>query len=122
MSTHRVNATVAEMLAAKEAELRAKLVAARARLQHHGNRGDAAEVAVRDLLSDHLSIDVGQGEIIDTNGTRSRQIDVIVATDDHPFRVPASIPGLYIVEGVYAAGEIKTVLTTTELDDVFVKA
>lgn len=124
MSAHGTNPTVADMLSAKEAELRAKLLAARARLQHRGNRGDAAEVAVRELLSDHLSrrFDVGQGEIIDTNGTRSRQMDVVVATDDHPFRVPASDPGLYIVEGVYAAGEIKTALTTTELDDVFLKA
>jgi hypothetical protein len=115
--------TVSRLLDAQEAELVAKLAQARARLAQGGNRGDAAEIAFREFLSGHLSrrLDVGQGEVIDTMGRRSRQLDVVVTTEDHPFRQAVAEPGLFIVEGVFAAGEVKAALTTRELADAIEK-
>jgi hypothetical protein len=72
---------------------------------------------------DHLSasFNVGQGEIIDTFGGRSRQMDVVITTQDQPFRQSPNEPGLYIVEAVHAACEVKSKLTTTELEDIVAK-
>ena len=118
-----VDDVIAARLQAKETELRAKLAGARAELVNPGNRGDAAEIAVRDFLADHLprTLEVGQGEVIDSEGGRSPQTDVVITTQDHPFRYPPGDPGLFLVEGVVAFGEVKTRLTHAELDDCFRK-
>lgn len=72
---------------------------------------------MRQLLAENLPrrFDVGQGEIIDTTARRSRQSDIIVSSEDHPFTNTPSEPGLYLVEGVVAVGEVKSVLTSTGL-------
>jgi hypothetical protein len=114
---------VSNLLIAKEAELAASLASARAKFGHMGDRGDAAEAAVRELLSQHLPrwFDVGDGEVIDSAGRRSRQQDVVITTVDQPFRQGPNEPGLFIVESVFAAGEVKSNLTTAELSDVIKK-
>lgn len=79
---------VRDLLHAKEAELTARLAATRARFEQRCDRGDGAEAALREFLREHLarSLDVGDGEVIDADGRRTRQTDVVVTTDDHPFR------------------------------------
>lgn len=97
---------------------------ARGRLQQAGNRGDVAEHALRQFLSTHLprAFDVGHGEVIDSFGERSRQMDVVITTPDHPYRHPSEEPGMFIVEGVLAAAEVKTRLTAEEVRDAVQKA
>lgn len=119
----RAPQTIAPLLEAQEFELTSKLAQARSRYAQSGDRGDAAEIAIRAFLAENLSsrLSIGQGEIIDADGGRSQQCDVVIATDDHPFRNPSSEPGLFLVEGVFAAGEVKAQLTTKELDDAIDK-
>jgi hypothetical protein len=104
---------LAEVLRAREQQLTAGLGATRAEFDHTGNRGIAAETAVRDFLSHHLTrhLDVGDGEVIDSFGNRSRQMDVVITTEDQPFRQAPSEPGLCVIEGVYAVAEVKSNLT-----------
>ena len=72
----------------------------------------------RELLVQYLprGLAVGQGEVIDTSDRRSGQTDVVIVDIDHPFIFTPSEPGLFLIEGVVAAGEVKTVLTSKELD------
>jgi hypothetical protein len=79
---------VSHAIDALEGQLRAQLDHARAQLEHMGNRGSAAEDAFRDFLARHLPrrFDVGHGEVVDTHGARSGQVDVIVSNEDQPFR------------------------------------
>jgi hypothetical protein len=65
---------------------------------------------------------VGQGEVIDTSDRRSGQTDVVIADLDHPFTFAPSEPGLFLIEGVTAGGEVKAVLTSTELDGALANA
>lgn len=103
-----------------EAILQAKLTAVRATLTHGGSKGSSVEEAVRDFIRGILprKYEVTAGEIIDISGRRSGQVDVVV---DNEFQIPMASIGLHTVEGVSACGEVKTRLTTGELDDILMK-
>ena len=104
-------------LTALEHQLTAKMTALRERFKHSGDKGATAEAAFREALRSYLPrrLEVGQGEVIDTLGLRSAQTDVVIANEDHPFTFTPDAPGLFFIEGVVAAGEVKSVLTTSEL-------
>ena len=53
--------------------------------------------------------------MIDLSDSRSGQVDVIIANEDQPFRTSIHEGGLFFLEGVGAAGEVKSALTTSEL-------
>jgi len=82
-----------------------------------GNRGGSVENAVRDFLSQHLARNfaVGTGEAIDAQGARSGQLDVVISNIDQPLISPVNDAGLFLIEGVASAGEVKSKLTTQEL-------
>jgi hypothetical protein len=109
---------------AVERQLEASLDAVRADLDHSGNKGAALESALRAFLASHLSarFSVGQGEVYDSHGGRSPQVDVIVNTDDQPFVFAPEDVGSYMYEGVVAIGESKARLTSQEIDDAATKA
>lgn len=91
--------------------------------QHRGLRGSAREDAVKDFLINYLpsNLEIASGEIFDTEGSISRECDVIVL--DH-FKVPLMFAGskrLAPVEGVYAIMEVKSNLDSAELQDCFSK-
>jgi hypothetical protein len=99
-------------------QMAAQLAEARAKFEHKGDRGSAgAEAPFRSFLQEYLPRDmsVGQGEVIDTAGNRSGQVDVVITAADHPFLFRSDAPGLFLIEGIAAAGEMKTVLTSGEL-------
>ena len=104
--------------AAVEQRLRADLQSVRARLTHGGNKGTSAEGAFRRALTEFLSrrLVVGNGEVIDTQGARSAQCDVVIATDQHPNWIGGDEPSLFLVEAVAAAAEVKVLLTSEHLD------
>lgn len=106
-------------LIAQESILRANLQQSRALFDHMGNRGTSVESAVREFLSKHTArhLTIGTGEVIDSAGTRSGQVDVVIANSDQPLLSPMHEPGLYLVEGVAAAGEVKSKLTTQQLEN-----
>lgn len=113
-----------EKLAAKfkamEAQMTARLAEARASFEHRGVKGEAVErEAFREFLSRFLPnrFTVGHGEVIDSLASVSAQTDVVVANEDHPLIPQTDSPGLFFIEGVAAAGEVKTVLTSSGLAD-----
>lgn len=77
------------------------------------------EVAVRAFLRDHLPsrLSVGHGQIIDQYDGYSGQLDVIITDEDQPFHYAPDKHGLYVVEGVAAVCEVKSLLTTGSLAD-----
>lgn len=110
---------LSKMLAAQEDKLRLSLEHARGSFEHSGTKGADVERAVRLFLSDHLPryLDVGTGEAIDRNDARSGQLDIVITNEDQPFRSSCHEPGLFVIEGIAAAGEVKSTLTTTTLEE-----
>jgi hypothetical protein len=107
-----------------EAQMLASLDANRVAHEHAGTKGDLLEIAFRQFLRDHLPsrLSVGHGEVVDLSGSRSAQTDIVIANDDHPLTYPAERAGVYFLEGVDAAGEVKSVLTSDSLQDAIGKA
>ena len=107
-----------DKIAAVEVQMKAKLGEARATFAHSGDKGTSVEDSFRTFLTQYLPkrLEVGHGEITDCKGRRSRQTDVVIVNEDHPFTFTPDIPGLFFLEGVCAAGEVKTNLTSTELN------
>jgi hypothetical protein len=106
-------------IAAQEQRMRAGLDAARARFKHAGIKGSVVEETLRSFLREYLPrrLEIGHGEIVDTFGNRSRQTDVVITTEDHPYTFKTDSPGLFFIEGVAAAAEVKAVLTSANLAD-----
>lgn len=111
-------------IAAAEKRMRDRLEGIRARFTNPGIKGSGAEETVRSFLRDYLPrrLEVGHGEVVDTFGNRSKQTDVVIATDDHPYTFATDSPGLFFVEGIAAGGEVKTVLTSRELSSAIENA
>lgn len=108
---------------AYEATMRASLERTRGQFDHPGIKGDAIEGAFRSFLRSHVPrrLEVGHGEVIDRFGHRSRQHDVVLLDEDQPFLAEPGTAGLYVCEGVAAAGEVKSMLGARELADVVKK-
>jgi hypothetical protein len=106
-----------DKIAAVEAQMRAKLDEIRATFAHPGDKGTSAENSFRAFLREYLPrrLALGHGEIVDLKGRRSKQTDVVIVSEDHPFTFTPDFPGLFFVEGVCGAGEVKTSLTAAEL-------
>jgi len=106
-----------DKIAAVEAQMRAKLEEARATFTQPGDKGTSVEVSFRTFLRQYLPrrLEVGNGEIIDSKGRRSKQTDVVIVSEDHPFTFTPDLPGLFLIEGVCAACEVKANLTSIEL-------
>ena len=92
--------------------------------QHTGNKGSRVEQVVRDFLREFLPPynRIGHGEVIDKFGSYSKQIDVVVTNEHHPFLNDLSQPSVFFGEGVACAGEIKSVLTGDELSKALANA
>ena len=88
--------------------------------------GSAIENPVRSLLATVLpnGLSVGTGCVVDSYGTASRQIDVVLYERDicPVYRVNDTAEATYFpCEGVVAVGEIKAVIDGPKLDDAFEK-
>jgi len=111
------------MILQKEMEL--KLQKIQVEHIHRGNRGDNSEEIVREFLREFLPLHnrIGQGEIIDTQNNISRETDIVILNEYHPYLNDLSKPSLFFIEGVGAAGEVKSNLNssdiTTTLDKCF---
>ncbi len=107
-----------EEFSSAEAQMKDVLAKIRARFTHPGDKGTMAEDSFRAFLREYLPrrLAVGHGEVIDLTGNRSKQTDVVIANEDHPFTFTEDLPGLFFIEGVIGAGEVKTVLTSEHLE------
>jgi hypothetical protein len=104
-----------------ENQMRESLAETRETFTHSGNKGTTVEDALSKVVREYLPrrLDITNGEIIDSCGNRSGQADLIIVNEDHPFTISSTRgPSLCFIEGVSAVGEIKSVLTSTELRNV----
>ena len=88
--------------------------------------GSAIESPVRSLMGSVLpsGLSVGTGCVVDSYGTASRQIDVVLYERDicPVYRVNDTPEATYFpCEGVVAVGEIKATIDGSKLDDAFEK-
>lgn len=79
--------------------------------------GDAREFLVRAVLSRILpsAYEIGRGEIVDSHGKRSKQIDLIIARSDSPALGLPNGDKVYLVESVIATIEVKSTLNASKL-------
>lgn len=107
-----------DKIAAVEAQMKARLNELRITFAQAGDKGISVEDTFRKFLREYLPrrLEVGAGEVVDTKGHRSRQTDMVIVNEDHPLTFTRDLPGLFFVEGVCAAGEAKTILTSEELE------
>jgi hypothetical protein len=107
-----------DKVTAIETQMVAKLEEIRRTFSQGGDKGTAVENAFRQFLREYLPrrLDVGAGEIVDSKNHRSTQTDIVIVDEDHPHTFTADQPGLFFIEGVSAAGEAKTIVTSEELE------
>lgn len=119
-----------DLFAHQQKILELELEVARTRFEHLGLRGNALEIAYRDFFEKHLprSVSVGTGEVIasesdsDSTGGRSGQMDLIFSNQSQPFPAARDVPTLAFIEGVLAAGEVKTRLSRSIMPEELRKA
>ncbi|GAA4364102.1 hypothetical protein GCM10023185_33320 [Hymenobacter saemangeumensis] len=106
-----------------EKQMLLKLEEIRASFEHKGIKGTAVENELREFLRSYLPrrMAIGTGEVIDREFRTSNQMDVVIASEDHPFTFRENDPGLFFVEGVCAVGEVKAILNTEQLLDSLAK-
>jgi len=100
-----------------EQQMATKIKEIREKFSQSSDKGTSSEEVFRMFLQEYLPrrLEVGHGEIVDRNNNRSGQTDVVVANEDHPFTFTLDKPGLFFIEGVSAAGEVKTTLNSAHL-------
>lgn len=86
-------------------------------LEHGASVGAAREFSVESVLRSFLppAVHIGTGQIVKERGGRSKQIDVIVYDPRFPVLEIRDGFGLYFVEGVIAAIEVKSFLNKPAL-------
>lgn len=93
---------------------------------HPNLRGGPREWFIRDFLTTHLpsTLEIGQGELIDSDsmpappkGSYRPQVDIVLYRRDMPKISYSQDNSAYLVEGVLATIESKSVLTETELTE-----
>jgi hypothetical protein len=109
-----------DVIAIFEKQMKLELEKIRIAFNQSTDKGTKIEEAIKNILERYLPprLKVSSGEIIDSNGLRSSQTDVIIVSEDHPLIFMQS-PSLFIIEGVCAAGEVKTTLRSDDLDKAF---
>jgi hypothetical protein len=115
MSTTTAN--LAQRVKYFEAVMSAKLDLIREKYRHSGNKGSGVEQEVRAFLREWFprTYQIGHGEVIDTNGMISGQLDVVVTNEHHPSIQEEEGAAQFMIEGVACAAEVKTTLTSEEL-------
>jgi len=111
-----------QLFAASASKLKADLDQARAAVAHSGLKGTLNETAFANWLRQYLprTLEVSAGEIIDSVGSRSRQIDVaIYDAASTPRFLSRDQISVIPVEPVFAVIEVKTYLNKLEMGNAF---
>src|SRR4051794_13121380 len=93
-------------------------------IRHRGEQGRENEAAFARLLTSFVPqrLGVGTGLLIDSKGGSSRQLDIVLfERSDEPAVLAQTNQLLYPVESVVACIEVKTRLSTSEIDDCAAK-
>jgi hypothetical protein len=89
----------------------------RSTFENTTNKGTGFEVVLRNLIEAYTPATnlVTHGEIIDTYGNQSGQIDIVIVQDFHPRGFEDGRPNIILYDFTIAIGEAKTKLDTTQL-------
>jgi hypothetical protein len=81
--------------------------------------GDAREVMIKDFLMRFLpsSLVVGTGQLIDSKGSLSNQIDIVIYRSSFPIFRTLGSSDVFLLEGVVATIEVKSTLSRSELNN-----
>lgn len=111
---------IQEKLRLLQKQMELKLQDIRISYQHRGIKGEKVEQLLRDFLREYLPPynRVGSGEVIDSHGLVSSQTDVVITNEHHPYINDLKSSGLYFIEGVACAGEVKSVFTSDDFQKV----
>ena len=90
----------------------------RASFTNSSNKGHGFEIIIRDLLDEYTANSnfVNHGEIIDSFGSKTGQIDFAILENLHPSGSTDGRPRILLFDAVHAVGECKLLLNTGELD------
>ncbi len=94
-------------------------------VQHHGFAGELREIFLSNLIIPLLpdGYRVGTGKIIDRSGALSQQTDIIIYSRSHftPLMFDERL-GIFPIDSVDYAIEVKSTITHSEIRDSFAKA
>lgn len=115
---------IKEIVGKVENQMLEALNEVRKTFKHSGNKGTSIENIFGNFIRQYLPrrLEIGNGEIIDSFSNRSGQVDIVIVSEDHPFTFSPNRPGLFFIEGILSVGEIKTVLTSKELNKTLVNS
>lgn len=84
---------------------------------HASILGDSRESFIRDILKRFLpnNIIIGSGQIVDSKGNKSKQIDIIIYRNDFPILRTFGSSDVYLIEGVISTIEVKSQLNEETL-------
>lgn len=93
-----------------------ELEEARATHSHSTLTGEDAEDTLRDFLRSYLPARYGfaNGQIIDSHGNQSKEVDIAICNQGHPFTYADGGRGLLFIEGVDAVIESKATLSNVD--------
>lgn len=103
-------------------KMRSDLEQARVSLDHAGLKGQAVEDKVREFLRQYLpkSLDISTGKLVDSEGTLSKQLDIIISdAQKTPTFYQSGEVRVIPAECVYAVVEVKAYLNKQELNKAF---
>lgn len=108
-----------QQLAAMQAQLSAAIAEIRAKHHHAGTKGQLAEGALRAVIRSLVPVfkQVGHGEVVDREGNRSGQTDVVITNEHHALISDPEAANTFFIEEVACAGEVKMSLGSDDLDD-----
>lgn len=114
-----------ELFLKKQETLAAALTESRSVIPHAGEMGAASELRWLDMLGAYLPkrYSVRKGFVIDSNGDRSDQIDIIIHDNQYsPFLLEAESTCFVPAESVYAVFDAKQVLSKQDMEYAGAKA
>ena len=112
------------VLSTAQHKMSASIAQIRDTVPHAGETGELVERVFRNQLLEVLpeKVGVSNGFVVDSQGSVSRQMDIILYDSPNTPRIFTSDGAqIFPVESTYACGEIKTDMNSTQLADTFEK-
>lgn len=103
-------------------QMKSDFAKAQKAFSHSGLKGDANEETVKNFLRQYLpkTLDITTGMLVDSEGNKSRQLDIIICDSAKtPIFYQSGETRVIPVECVYAVIEVKAFLDKTELEKAY---
>lgn len=103
-------------------QMKSDFIKAQKSISHAGLKGSANEETVRKFLRQYLpkTLDITTGILVDSNGSQSRQLDIIICDSiKTPIFFESGETRVIPVECAYAVIEVKAFLDKQELDNAY---